>query len=378
MTDKTPPARSSELYAALALLGAVVVAILLANLPAGARFEQLLDQGAFGLSLHQLINDGLMALFFLSVGLELKKELLEGTLANPRRAAQPLVAAAAGMAVPALIYVALNRGDTTNLRGWAIPAATDIAFALGALALLGTRIRSDLRIFLLALAVADDLGAILVIAFFYSAGIDAQMLGGAMLVLLALIVMNRAGIKTLVPYLLLGLALWYFMWRSGVHPTLAGVILAFTVPHRGDGASKVNALEHRLKNPVNYFVLPLFALVNAGVAVNALSGDALLHPVSLGSMLGLLAGKPLGIVLAVIMAAKLLKEKPVGSLREMLGIACLAGIGFTMSLFIGGLAFKWHDDLFEHARAGIYIGSLLSAVLGIAILGVRKVTPPKG
>jgi Na+:H+ antiporter, NhaA family len=324
------------------------------------------------MSLHHLINDGLMALFFLLVGLELKKELLEGTLANPRRAAQPLIAAAAGMAVPALIYVALNWQDATQLRGWAIPAATDIAFALGALALLGTRIRSDLRIFLLALAVADDLGAILVIAFFYSAGIEAPMLGGAMLTLLVLAGMNRAGVKHLAPYLLLGLVLWFFMWRSGVHATLAGVLLAFTIPHRGDGPSKVNALEHALKSPVSYIVLPLFALVNAGVAVQALSAGALMHPVSLGALLGLLVGKPLGITLAVLVGAKLLREKPVGSPREMLGIACLAGIGFTMSLFIGGLAFKYHSDLFEHARAGIYIGSLLSGALGIALLWQGK------
>lgn len=361
--------RSSELIAALVLLAAVVAAIILANLPVGEQWQQLLDQGAYGLSLHHLINDGLMAIFFLSVGLELKKEMIEGTLANPRKAAQPLIAAAAGMAVPTLIYAALNRNDAEALRGWAIPAATDIAFALGALALLGSRIRSELRIFLLALAVADDLGAILVIAFFYSGGISAPMLGGAMLCWLLLMGFNRIGVRHTALYLLIGLILWFFMYRSGVHATLAGVMVAFTIPH-GDGDSKVSRLEHALKSPVSFFVLPIFALANAGLAFSALSVDALLHPVSLGAALGLLLGKPMGIMLAVLITAKLLGEKPVGAMAEILGLGFLAGIGFTMSLFIGGLAFRWHPDLFEHARAGIYLGSLLSAVLGLLMLGM--------
>lgn len=359
--------RSSELTAALVLLGAVIIAIILANLPAGARWLQLLDQTLFGFSLHHLINDGLMAIFFLAVGLELKKEMIEGALANPRKAAQPIVAAAAGMIVPALIYVVMNWGNATALRGWAIPAATDIAFALGALALLGSRIRSEIRVFLLALAVADDLGAILVIAFFYSGGISAAMLGGAMLCWLVLMGLNRLGMRRLPVYLLIGVVLWYFMYKSGVHATLAGVMIAFTIPH-GGGDSKVSKLEHGLKIPVSYFVLPIFALANAGVAASALSAEALLHPVSLGAAFGLMLGKPVGITLAVLAAAQVLREKPVGSFGEIFGVACLAGIGFTMSLFIGGLAFRWEPDLFEHARAGIYVGSVMSAVLGLVLL----------
>jgi Na+:H+ antiporter, NhaA family len=359
--------RSSELTAALVLLAAVIAAIVLANMPVGERWSQILDQGAFGFSLHKLINDGLMAIFFLAVGLELKKEMIEGTLANPRKAVQPVLAAAAGMIVPALIYVVINWGDATALRGWAIPAATDIAFALGALALLGSRIRSEIRVFLLALAVADDLGAILVIAFFYSGGISATMLGGAMLCWLVLMGLNRLGVRLLPLYLLIGLVLWYFMYRSGVHATLAGVMVAFTIPH-GGGDSKVSKLEHELKPLVSFLVLPIFALANAGIAFSALSADALLHPVSLGAALGLVLGKPLGITLAVLAAAKLLKEKAVGSFGEIFGVASLAGIGFTMSLFIGGLAFRWEPELFEHARAGIYAGSVLSALLGLQLL----------
>jgi Na+:H+ antiporter, NhaA family len=372
MTNLPTADQSNDLKTALWLLAAVVVAILLANSSVAQNVSRILDQGAFGLSLHQLINDGLMALFFLIVGLELKRELLEGTLADPRRAAQPLIAAAAGMAMPAVIYLALNSGDATNMRGWAIPAATDIAFAVGALALLGSRIRSELRIFLLALAVADDLGAILVIAFYYSTGIDAQMLGGVMLCLLALIAMNRAGVMGLALYLIVGGLMWFFMWKSGVHPTLAGVLLALTIPHRNTGPSRLNRLEHGLKPFVNYCVLPLFALANAGVVFQSLNLNALSHSVSLGTMLGLALGKPLGIALAVIVASKLMQVKPVGTAREMLGIACLAGIGFTMSLFIGGLAFRWHEELFAHARAGIYIGSLLSAMLGLGLLYRRN------
>ncbi len=363
--------RSSELTAAIILLAAVILAIVIANLPVAARWQQMLDQGAFGFSLHHLINDGLMAVFFLAVGLELKKELIEGTLANPRKAAQPLIAAAAGMAVPALIYAALNHGDATALRGWAIPAATDIAFALGALALLGGRIRSELRVFLLALAVADDLGAIMVIAFFYSTGINANMLGGAMAIWILLLGLNKIGVRRIWIYLLPGLVMWYFMYSSGVHATLAGVMLAFAIPH-GGGDSKVNVVEHALKSPVSFFVLPMFALANAGVPIAALGADALLHPVSLGAALGLTLGKPLGIVSAVLVAAALMREKAVGNFREIVGVACLAGIGFTMSLFIGGLAFRWHPELFEHARAGIFAGSLLSALLGLGLLAMGR------
>jgi Na+:H+ antiporter, NhaA family len=359
--------RSLELLAAIVLLVAVLVAILLANLPAGERLSQMLDQGAFGMSLHHLINDGLMAVFFLSVGLELKKEMIEGTLANPRKAAQPIIAAAAGMLVPAFIYAGLNWGNDTALRGWAIPAATDIAFALGALALLGSRIRTELRVFLLALAVADDLGAILVIAFFYSTGIEAPMLGGAMICWLLMMGLNRLGVRHISIYLLIGLGLWYFMYRSGVHATLAGVMIAFTIPH-GGGDSKVSKLEHQLKNPVSFFVLPLFALANAGISASALSAENLLHPVSLGAGLGLVLGKPLGITLAIVIASKLLKEKPVGSVPEIIGIGFIAAIGFTMSLFIGGLAFRFDAALFDHARAGIYLGSVLGAGSGLLLL----------
>jgi Na+:H+ antiporter, NhaA family len=364
--------RRVELRAAIILFIAALVAILVANSPVSAGFQALLAwapiPGTYFSLLH-VINDGLMAIFFFVIGLELKKEVIEGTLSNPRKAAQPLIAAAAGMAVPAAIFALATFQNADQLRGWAVPAATDIAFALGALALLGRKVRSELRTFLLALAVADDLGAILVIAFFYANGINGAMLGGACIILVILFGMNRLGVKFLPAYLALGILVWVFMLQSGVHATLAGVLVAFTIPHRSS-PSYVNLLQLKLHGFVSYIVMPLFALANAGVPLSAFSISAMSHPVALGAAFGLILGKPIGITIAVYCAAKILKERPVGSIIEMVGLACLAGIGFTMSLFIGGLAYARHLDLFADARAGIFIGSAVSAILGFSILSV--------
>jgi len=318
------------------------------------------------------INDLWMAIFFLLVGLEIKRELFEGELASRSQALLPAVAALGGMVVPALIYCALNRSDPEALRGWAIPSATDIAFALGIALLLGRRVPASLRVFLTAVAIIDDLGAIVVIAALYTHELSLEMLAAAGGLILVLFVLNRARVARLDVHLVVGLALWVCVLKSGVHATLAGVVTAFAVPLRTkDGGSPLRRLEHALHPWVTFFVLPIFAFSNAGVSFAGVSWKTLAGPVPLGIALGLVVGKTLGVYgSSWLLFRRGVAHLPAGaSRRQFLGISVLCGIGFTMSLFIGGLAFE--DVAAEYAaplRLGVLGGSLLAGLLGALIL----------
>jgi NhaA family Na+:H+ antiporter len=361
------------------LLAATMLSFLLLNGPQGDGFHHLLEdqiaglsvglgEGAHALNLHRVINDGLMVIFFLYVGLELKRETIEGPFRNPREAALPMAGALGGMLAPALIYVAINLHEPAYLRGWAIPAATDIAFALGVMSLLGPRVPAGLRLFLLALAIIDDLGAILVIALFYSTHLTGWALGGAAATFVAMLLMNRAGVKALALYWLLGLVLWGFMLLSGVHATIAGVLTAMSVPmRRRDGRSPLIVAEHTLKYWVQFAIMPIFALANAGVMLAGSSVQSLMHPIALGIAMGLVLGKPIGITIASYLACLILKQRAPGRFLQMLGMAMLAGIGFTMSLFIGTLAFG-AGELATPVRFGVLGGSFVSAIAGLALL----------
>lgn len=368
------------------LIAATILSFLLLNGPTGEGFHHLLEDQIAGLSvgfgaaahplnLHLAINDGLMVIFFLYVGLELKRETVEGPFKNPREAALPMVGAIGGMAAPALIYLAFNASNPEYLRGWAIPSATDIAFAVGVMSLLGSRVPGGLRLFLLALAIIDDLGAILVIALFYSTHLTAWALGGAAATFIVMLLMNRAGVKTLLPFWILGLVLWGFMLVSGVHATIAGVLTAMTIPmRRPDGRSPLVAAEHTLKYWVQFAIMPIFALVNAGVVLEGAGVETLMHPIALGIAAGLVLGKPIGITLMSYLACAVLKQRAPGTLMQMLGTAMLAGIGFTMSLFIGNLAFG-AGDLATPVRFGVLGGSLISALAGLGLLAMACSRP---
>jgi NhaA family Na+:H+ antiporter len=315
------------------------------------------------------VNDALMALFFVLVGLEIKREILVGQLSTWRTRALPGFAAAGGMLVPALIYAAVNLQTPETLRGWAIPSATDIAFSLGVLALLGSRVPMSLKVFLTALAILDDLGAVVIIAIFYTSDLSLPMLGAAALVTLALVALNRFGVRALWPYLVLGLVLWFLVFRSGVHATIAGVVLAATIPAAGGDESPLIRLEHALQKGVAFIVLPLFGFANAGVAFGAAGLSTLMQPVALGSALGLFVGKQIGVLAGAWLTIKAgLAAKPAGaSWFELYGVAILCGIGFTMSLFIGLLAFP--DDAHHDAtKIGVLCGSLVSAIVGGLLL----------
>jgi NhaA family Na+:H+ antiporter len=318
------------------------------------------------------INDGLMGIFFLLVGLEIKREILQGELSSRAKAVLPVFAAVGGMIAPAAIYVFFNASDPVRLRGWAIPSATDIAFALGVIALLGSRIPSSLKVFLLALAIIDDLGAIVIIAFFYTVNVSGTALGLAGAGLVLLFTLNRLGVTRVAPYVLVGIFLWVCVLESGIHATLAGVALAFAIPLRADTdveETPFSRLEHALHPWVAYGVLPLFAFANAGVSLAGLSMSILLQPVPLGIAAGLFVGKQLGVFVSAWGAVKLgVAGMPKrATWAQLYGVAVLCGIGFTMSLFIGGLAF---DDqaLSDHVRIGVLTGSLLSALCGLFIL----------
>lgn len=361
----------------LLLMAAALLALLLANSPAAGAYRAALATplGLPGASLSLLhwVNDGLMAVFFLLVGLEIKRELLTGALSSAKRAALPAIAALGGMAVPALLYIAVSAGDPAALRGWAIPAATDIAFALGVLALLGERVPASLKVFLTALAILDDLGAIAIIAVFYTADLALPALGLAAAGLLVLGAFNRLGVQRLAPYLAVGALVWLAVLASGVHATLAGVAVAFLVPLRGNGASDdaapLRRLEHRLHPWVAFGILPVFGLANAGVSFAGLAPDALLAAVPLGVAVGLFVGKQLGIAGFSWLAVRLgWAEWPAGaSGLQLYGVAVLCGIGFTMSLFIGALAFE-SEALLTQTKLGVFAGSLLSALVGYLVL----------
>ena len=320
------------------------------------------------------INDGLMAIFFFLIGLELKRELLEGKLKNPRDVVLPGMAAVGGMAIPALVFAAFNWNSPETLSGWAIPAATDIAFALGILALVGSRAPASLKVFLLTLAILDDLGAILIIAVFYTANLQVSYLAMALLPLALLVWLNLRGTHRVGPAILLGAIMWVLVLKSGVHATLAGVITAFCIPLVDRwGKSPLHSLEHMLEPYVLYLIVPLFAFANAGVVLAGLSASDLLAPLPLGIALGLILGKQIGVVGATFLMVWLgWARLPHGaSWAHIYGISCLAGIGFTMSLFIGGLSFG-DPELMNQVRLGVLSGSIVSAVLGYTVLMMAR------
>ena len=376
----------SEAAGGLVLMAAAAAALAIANSPLANAYATALHVGLGPMSLLHWINDGLMAVFFLLVGLEIKRETLDGSLQSWPDRILPGFAALAGMAAPALIYLGFNLG-TGTARGWAIPAATDIAFALGVLALLGSRVPVSLKIFLSTVAIIDDLGAVVVIAMFYTSALDATMLAGAAVVLVSLLVLNRLGIRSLTAYLALGLVLWVFVLRSGIHATVAGVLLSAFVPIRPrpdateDDTAPLHRLEHGLNPWVSFLIVPLFGFANAGVTLIGLPTAALVHPVTLGVALGLFLGKQLGVFLSMRLAvAAGIAARPSGARwSQVYGVAVLCGIGFTMSLFIGGLAFG--DGLHEtETKLGVLAGSLLSRVAGASLLAItlrRKVSSTK-
>ncbi|WP_028839537.1 Na+/H+ antiporter NhaA [Thermomonas fusca] len=367
-----------EAAAGIILIAAAVLAMIAANSPLAHAYEVLRDTPlggeGWGKSLHWWINDGLMAVFFLLVSLEIKREVISGQLSSRDQLALPVVCAVAGVAVPALLYTAMNHGDAGAMRGWAIPTATDIAFALGVLALLGSRVPLGMKLLLSTIAVADDLIAILIIAFFYSQGLQWGALAGAALVVLAMFVLNRRKVTRLAPYLLLGVLLWVLVLASGVHATLAGVVTGLMIPHYDrhntiDDAvehSPLETLEHALHPWVAFAILPLFAFANAGLAIGALQLDDLLSPLPAGIALGLVLGKPVGIVgVALLMRTLGLAQFPQGmDLRAMLGLGMLCGIGFTMSLFIASLAFAGHPLHYTEGVLGVLGASVVAALLG--------------
>jgi NhaA family Na+:H+ antiporter len=376
----------SEAASAMPLMVAAIAALVLANSPLAADVDNLL-RIRFGLSLGPLdlnkplllwINDGLMALFFLLVGLEIKREVVEGGLSQPAQVALPVMGALGGMVVPALVYVAITWSDPTALRGWAIPAATDIAFSLGVLAALGSRVPLTLKVFLTTLAIVDDLGAIVVIAIFYTSDLSPLALGLAAVFIAGLAILNFVGVRRLLPYLLLGALLWVSVLKSGVHATLAGVVLALFIPLKSAGeadeARPAIRLEHVIKPWSAWFIMPVFAFANAGLPLGGLSLASLAAPLPLGIMAGLFVGKQVGIMLGAGLLIVLgVVQLPQGATwRGLYGVAILGGIGFTMSLFIGSLAFP--DDATREAqlRLGVLAGSLLSAVVGWLVLRSQR------
>ena len=361
----------SESAGGAALIVSAVLALVWANSAAGNEYRALLEWPVGTLPLAAWINDGLMAVFFLLVGLELRREITRGELASPSRLAAPGLAALGGMVVPALIFVAFNRADSTALRGWAVPVATDIAFALAVLSVLGSRVPVGLKVFLTALAIIDDLGAIVVIALFYSRELEFWTMGGAVLVWAGLFVMGRRGVRALWPYLLGGVVLWALVLHSGVHATLAGVALAFVLP-QGEGGP-AERLEQSIGLWVAYGVLPLFGLANAGLRFDTLPGGAWTDRLALGTALGLFVGKQIGVFGGVMAAHSAgLARLPAGVSRgQLYGGAILCGVGFTMSLFIGDLAFR-ASPRGDEVKLAVFCGSLLSAVVGLAVLAAAN------
>ena len=371
------------------LIGCVIISLLIANSPLANGFMQLLNTtiGFDTSSLHLnysislWINDGLMAVFFLLVGLEIKRELLEGELSSPAKAAMPVFAAVGGMIVPALIFLLFNYNQPTHA-GWGIPMVTDIAFSLAVISLLGDRIPSSLKIFMAALAIVDDLGAILVIAAFYTNELHSNYLMYAGLVVLLLIILNKAGVKKLVFYLIPGVFLWYFIHHSGIHATISGVLLAFTIPtNETDEPSPLEKLEHLLHKPVNYLIMPLFALANTNIHFEKAMLSGLTNPIGLGVICGLVLGKPIGIALLSWLSVKFgLSSLPDNAnWKHIIGVGIMAGIGFTMSIFISLLSFS--DELLQsEAKFSILIASVIAGTAGFVYLKTLKAhpNPPKG
>jgi len=375
----------TEAAGGLLLMGSAVLALLFANSPLADFYSGFFHIRIGSWDLHHLINDGLMTVFFLLVGLEIKREFVDGHLRSWSDRALPLIAAAGGMAVPAMLFLLVTRGEPALARGWAIPAATDIAFAIGVMALLGKRVPGSLKIFLTTVAIADDLGAVLIIALAYTASINGAALLATAVIFSLMLLLNRVGVKALWPYLGLAVLLWAAVFSSGVHATVAGVLAAMAIPVKGSPAapdaedSPLHRLEHALAPGVAYGVVPLFGFANAGVALG--TGSALLAPLTLAVALGLFLGKQMGVFTSVWLAARLkLGSRPRhATWGQVYGVSLLCGIGFTMSLFIGGLAFP-QTEMIDKVKLGVLGGSLLSALTGTIVLlfaGTKKSGPPK-
>lgn len=364
----------SEASGGIILMFTAAAALLIANTPLASDYFSALHYSIFGLSIAHWVNDGLMAIFFLLVGLEIKREMISGELSSWPRRILPGFAAVGGMAVPAIIYVSINWNNPETLRGWAIPTATDIAFALGVLSLLGSRVPSSLKIFLAALAILDDLGAVVIIAIFYTSDLSNSMLLASLVTLLILILLNGFSVTKLRYYLPLGALLWFFVLQSGIHATLAGVALALCIPLKTKPENEQEApllrLEHSIHPWVGFLVVPIFGFTNAGVALGGISASTLLEPLPMGVILGLFFGKQIGVFLMTALAIKSgLAYAPKGaSWRHIYAISLLCGIGFTMSLFIGGLAFPDRPLLIDQVKVGVILGSLLAGVAGVLLL----------
>ena len=377
-----------EAASGLVLLFAAIIALFISNSNlASAYYDVLNSYLSLGfsdfklkLSILHWINDVLMAIFFFLVSLEIKREFIQGELSNPKQALLPIIAAVGGMLVPALIYVAINYQDPTTIKGWAIPSATDIAFSLGVLSLLGKRVPISLKVFLTALAIIDDLGAIVIIAFFYSGQIQITYLLLMLVSVILLIVLNRFNVRSFIPYLIIGLFLWEFTHASGIHATIAGVLLALTIPHKDKENknfhknSMLIKLEHTISPYVAFGIMPIFAFANAGVSFDGLSFASLLNPVPLGILCGLFFGKQFGVFIFSYLSIKFkFAEMPNNSnWIKLYGVGVLTGIGFTMSLFVGNLAFVESPEHMSGVKIGVLLGSLASTLFGYMIILFSK------
>ena len=369
-----------EAASGLVLLIAAIIALVISNSIFSELYFSTLEQYLFiginnfglKLSVHHWINDLLMAIFFFFVTLEIKREFIQGELSNLKKALLPIIGAVGGMVIPAFVYIVINFGNEETLNGWAIPSATDIAFSLGVLSLLGSRAPISLKIFLTALAIIDDLGAILIIAFFYSGDLSISYLSLILISYIFLLVLNKFGVKIFLPYLLIGSFMWFFTYMSGIHATIAGVLLASTIPHRvkEKDFSLLIKLEHAISPYVAFMIMPIFAFANAGVSLGGLSLSSLMQPVPLGILLGLFVGKQVGVMIFSFIAVKSgAAEMPNNSSwLSLYGVSVLTGIGFTMSLFVGNLAFAENIQYIDGVKIGVLAGSLLSTLLGYFIL----------
>ena len=369
-----------EASSGLVLLFSAIVALIISNSELSNFYFNTLEKylfigiNNFGLKLTVIhwINDVLMAIFFFFVTLEIKREFLQGELSNTKQAVLPIIAAVGGMLVPALLYVFINYDNSETLNGWAIPSATDIAFSLGVLSLLGSRVPLSLKVFLTALAIIDDLGAIIIIALFYSGDLSIKYLSLMLLAFIILLILNKFNVKKILPYLIVGLFLWEFTHQSGIHATIAGVLLACTIPHRKKDKdfSLLIKLEHAISPYVAFGIMPLFAFANAGVSLDGLTFSSLLNKVPLGIVLGLFVGKQLGVFVFSYISIKLkIAQMPNNSnWLNLYGVGILTGIGFTMSLFVGNLAFIENTQYMDGVKIGVLTGSLLSTVFGYLLL----------
>jgi len=369
-----------EAASGLVLLIAAIIALVISNSNFSELYFNTLEQYMFiginnfglKLSVHHWINDLLMAIFFFFVTLEIKREFIQGELSNLKKALLPIIGAVGGMVIPALVYVVINFGNPETLNGWAIPSATDIAFSLGILSLLGSRVPISLKIFLTALAIIDDLGAILIIAFFYSGDLSISYLSLILISYIFLLILNKFGVKKFLPYLLIGAFMWFFTYKSGIHATIAGVLLASTIPHRvkSKDFSLLIKLEHAISPYVAFMIMPIFAFANAGVSLEGLSLSSLLLPVPLGILLGLFVGKQVGVMIFSFIAVKtgVAQMPDNSSWLSLYGVSVLTGIGFTMSLFVGNLAFAENIQYIDGVKIGVLAGSLLSTLFGYFIL----------